>query len=88
MDIRALVDTAKARGVEFKIEGDRIKVEARTQPDNDTKGAAGDAPRPTRPTPAGTHIAGLLELRGHDGEKLRTSPANPYGCVGRSAMSA
>ena len=37
MDIRNLVDTAKARGVEFKIDGDRIKVEARAQPDNETK---------------------------------------------------
>jgi hypothetical protein len=37
MDIRTLVDTAKARGVVFKIEGDRIKVEARTEPDGETK---------------------------------------------------
>ncbi len=37
MDIRTLVDTVKARGVEFKIEGDRIKVEARAEPDNQTK---------------------------------------------------
>ncbi|MDZ4342590.1 MAG: hypothetical protein U1E51_09185 [Candidatus Binatia bacterium] len=37
MDIRTLVDTAKARGVVFKIDGDRIKVEARTEPDGETK---------------------------------------------------
>ena len=37
MDIRTLADTAKARGVVFKIDGDRIKVEARTEPDGKTK---------------------------------------------------
>ena len=37
MDIRTLVDTAKARGVVFKLDGDRIKVEARTEPDGETK---------------------------------------------------
>lgn len=37
MDIRTLVDTAKARGVTFKIDGDRIKVEARSEPDSETK---------------------------------------------------
>jgi hypothetical protein len=37
VDIRSLVHTAKARGVTFKIDGDRIKVEARTEPDSETK---------------------------------------------------
>jgi len=36
MDIRTLVDTAKARGVVFTMDGDRIKVEARTEPDGET----------------------------------------------------
>jgi hypothetical protein len=37
MDMRTLVDTAKARGVVFKIDGDRIKVEAPREPDGETK---------------------------------------------------
>lgn len=37
MDVRALVQSVKAKGVEFKIDGDRIKVEARTEPDGETK---------------------------------------------------
>ncbi|MSP40128.1 MAG: hypothetical protein EXR70_16685 [Deltaproteobacteria bacterium] len=37
MDIRTLVDTVKAKGVEFRIDGDRIKVEARAEPDSETK---------------------------------------------------
>lgn len=38
MDIRALVDSAKAKGLSFYLEGDRIKVEAPNEPDNETKG--------------------------------------------------
>lgn len=37
METRTLVDRAKARGVTFSIDGDRIVVEARTEPDNETK---------------------------------------------------
>ena len=36
MEIRTLVDIAKARGVTFKIDGDRIVVEARAEPDGET----------------------------------------------------
>ena len=37
MDIRNLVESVKAKGVEFKIDGDRIKVEASAEPDSETK---------------------------------------------------
>jgi len=37
MDIRALMDSARSRGLTFHIEGDRIKVEAPVEPDNETK---------------------------------------------------
>jgi len=37
MDIRTLVESAKTKGVEFKIDSDRIKVEARAEPDMQTK---------------------------------------------------
>jgi hypothetical protein len=37
MDIRSLVEAARSRGVAFKLDGDRIKVEARTEPDGETK---------------------------------------------------
>lgn len=37
MDIRTLVDTAKAKGLSFRVDGDRIKVEASTEPDPETK---------------------------------------------------
>jgi hypothetical protein len=37
MDIRSLVDTAKAKGLIFRLEGDRIKVEAPVEPDIETK---------------------------------------------------
>lgn len=37
MDIRTLVATVKARGVVFKLDGDRIKVEAQAEPDHETK---------------------------------------------------
>ena len=37
MDIRTLVDIATARGVVFKLDGDRIKVEAGAEPDSETK---------------------------------------------------
>ena len=37
MDLRALVDTAKAKGLNFRVEGDRIKVEAAIEPDGETK---------------------------------------------------
>jgi hypothetical protein len=37
MDLRALVETVKNKGVTFKIEGERIKVESQTEPDHETK---------------------------------------------------
>ena len=37
MDIRTLVDTARAKGLAFHVEGDRIKVEADSEPDAETK---------------------------------------------------
>jgi hypothetical protein len=37
MDIRALMDTAKTKGLTFHVEGDRIKVEAASEPDSETK---------------------------------------------------
>ena len=37
MDIRTLVESVKAKGIEFKIDGDRIVVEAHAEPDNETK---------------------------------------------------
>jgi len=37
VDIRTLVESVKAKGVTFKVDGNRIKVEARTEPDSDTK---------------------------------------------------
>ena len=37
MDLRALVDTAKAKGLTFRVEGNRIKVEAAIEPDRETK---------------------------------------------------
>jgi len=37
MDIRTLVETAKAKGLAFHVEGDRIKVEAPLEPDLETK---------------------------------------------------
>jgi hypothetical protein len=37
VDIRALVDTARAKGLSFRVDGDRIKVEAPTEPDPETK---------------------------------------------------
>lgn len=37
MDIRALIDSAKARGLSFYLEGGRIRVEAPNEPDNKTK---------------------------------------------------
>ncbi len=37
MDVRALVDSARARGLSFYLEGDRIRVEAPNEPDTETK---------------------------------------------------
>ena len=37
MDIRALINSAKARGLNFHLEGERIKVEAANEPDTETK---------------------------------------------------
>jgi hypothetical protein len=37
MDIRALMDTAKTKGLTFHLEGDRIKVKAPFEPDSETK---------------------------------------------------
>jgi hypothetical protein len=37
MDIRALMDSAKTKGLTFHVEGDRIKVEAPVEPDSETK---------------------------------------------------
>jgi hypothetical protein len=37
MDIRALMDTAKTKGLTFHVDGDRIKVEAASEPDSETK---------------------------------------------------
>jgi hypothetical protein len=37
VDIRALVDSAKAKGLSFYLDGDRIKVEAHDEPDKETK---------------------------------------------------
>jgi hypothetical protein len=36
VDIRALVDSAQARGLSFYLEGDKIKVEAANEPDPET----------------------------------------------------
>jgi hypothetical protein len=37
MDIRDLVHSAKAKGLTFRVDGDRIKVEAPVEPDIETK---------------------------------------------------
>jgi hypothetical protein len=37
VDIRALVETARTKGLTFHVEGDRIKVEAASEPDEQTK---------------------------------------------------
>jgi hypothetical protein len=37
MDIRTLMDSAKTKGLTFHLKGDRIKVEASVEPDNETK---------------------------------------------------
>ena len=37
MDLRTLVETVKNKGITFKIEGERIKVESQTEPDHETK---------------------------------------------------
>jgi len=37
MDIRSLVEAARAKGLAFHVEGDRIKVEAPLEPDLETK---------------------------------------------------
>ena len=37
MDIRALVDSAKAKGLSFYLDGDRIRVQAPNEPDTETK---------------------------------------------------
>lgn len=37
MDIRALVGSAKARGLSFHLEGEKIRVEAPKEPDHETK---------------------------------------------------
>lgn len=37
MDIRALMDSMRAKGLSFRVEGDRIKVAAPVEPDNETK---------------------------------------------------
>jgi hypothetical protein len=37
MDIRTLMDTVKAKGLTFHVEGNRIKVEAPVEPDIETK---------------------------------------------------
>ncbi len=37
MDIRALMDSAKARGLSFYLKGDTIRVEAPNEPDAETK---------------------------------------------------
>ena len=37
MDIRTLVDTAKAKGLTFRIDGERIRVEAPSEPDGEAK---------------------------------------------------
>ena len=36
MDIRAIVETARTKGLTFHLEGDRIKVEAASEPDAET----------------------------------------------------
>jgi hypothetical protein len=37
VDIRTLVDSAKARGLSFNLDGDRIRVQASNEPDAETK---------------------------------------------------
>ena len=37
MDARNLIETLKARGVELRVNGDRIQVEAPQEPDSNTK---------------------------------------------------
>ena len=37
MDARALIETLKARGVELRVNGDRIQAEAPEEPDSETK---------------------------------------------------
>jgi len=37
VDIRALVEAARTKGLTFHVEGDRIKVEADSEPDAETK---------------------------------------------------
>ena len=37
MELRALIDTAIAKGLNFRVEGDRIKVEAASEPNAETK---------------------------------------------------
>jgi len=37
MDIRALMDSVRAKGLTFRVEGERIKIEAPIEPDNETK---------------------------------------------------
>jgi len=36
VELRALIDTAKARGLTFRVDGDRIRIEAASEPDGDT----------------------------------------------------
>ena len=36
MELRALIDTAKAKGLTFRVDGDRIRIEATTEPDGET----------------------------------------------------
>ncbi len=37
MDVRALIKAVEGKGIMLRIEDDRIKVEARTEPDSETK---------------------------------------------------
>jgi len=37
MDARALIETLRNRGVDLRVNGDRIRVEAPQEPDGDTK---------------------------------------------------
>ena len=41
MDAKNLIETLRARGLNFEVEGDDIKVEASREPDLETKGLLG-----------------------------------------------
>jgi hypothetical protein len=37
VELRTLIDTAKAKGLTFRVDGDRIRIEAASEPDSETK---------------------------------------------------